>query len=190
MTDSNTSQTALLSTGLMTITESTKIGEILNSHLPTMAKDYFRYCNSRSQSNKSLQIKIDSNEQFRLHMKTFQDKTGGLSLNGFLTKPIQRVTRYPLLIEKILKHTSINHPDYQSIKQALDCARQINEKINKQISEQESSSRLDWLQQHLIFGSDENSSDGYLFDELLKFNSITKYNIQRQLLFHGLVMKV
>ncbi len=182
--------TPLPPTGLMTITESTEIGEILCSHLPTMANDYFQYCNSRSQANKSLQTKIDSNEHFRLYLKTFQDKTGGLSLNGFLTKPIQRVTRYPLLIEKILKHTLPNHSDYQSIKQALDIARQLTEKINQQISEQESNSRLDWLQQHFILGSDENSSDGYLFDELLRFNSINKYNIQRQLLLHGLVTKV
>ena len=155
-----------------------------------MADDYFQYCNYRSQANKSLEVKISSNEQFRSCVHTFQDKTGGLSLNGFLMKPIQRVTRYPLLIEKILKHTLINHADYQTLKQALDCARQLNERINRQISEQESSLRLDWIQQHLIFGSDENSSDGYLFDELLKFNSVNKYNIQRKLLLHGLVSKV
>ncbi|CAF0882259.1 unnamed protein product [Rotaria sordida] len=190
MNDNIIPPTPLLSTGLMTITESTKIGEILCSHLPNMANDYFQYCNSRSQANKSLQIKIDSNENFRSYLKIFQDNTGGLSLNGFLTKPIQRVTRYPLLIEKILKHTLINHPDYESLKQALDCARQLNERINKQISEQESSLRLDWLQQHLIFGSDENSSDGYLLDELVKFNSLNKYNIQRKLILHGLVTKV
>lgn len=174
----------------MTITDSTKIGQILCSHLPTMINDYFQYCNSRSQANKSLQLKIDSNESFRSYLKTFQDKTGGLSLNGFLTKPIQRVTRYPLLIEKILKHTSTNHSDYSSMKQAVDIARQLNERINQQISEQESSSRLDWLQQHLILGSDENGTDGYLFDELLKFNSMNRFNIQRQLILHGLITKV
>ncbi len=188
--ENNIPQTPILSRGSMTITESTKVGEILCSYLPTMANDYFRYCNNRSQANKSLQIKIDSNEQVRLYLKIFQDKTGGLSLHGFLTKPIQRVTRYPLLIEKILKLTPNTHSDYQSIKQSLDCARQINEKINKQISDQESSSRLDWLQQHLLIGSDENSSDGFLFDELLKFNSINRYNIQRHLILHGLIMKV
>ncbi len=185
-----TPHTPILSTGSMTITDSTKIGEILCSHLPTMINDYFQYCNYRSQANKSLQTKFDSSEQFRSYLRNFQDQTGGLSLNGFLTKPIQRVTRYPLLIEKIVKHTLTNHADYSSIKQALDIARQLNESINKQISEQESSSRLDWLQQHLMFGSDENSSDGYLLDELLKFNSVNRYNIQRQLLLHGLVIKV
>ncbi|CAF3803002.1 unnamed protein product, partial [Rotaria sp. Silwood1] len=190
MNDNIVPPSPLLSPGSMTITESTKIGEILCSHLPNMANDYFQYCNSRSQANKSLQLKIDSNEHIRSYIKIFQDKTGGLSLHGFLTKPIQRVTRYPLLIEKILKHTLINHSDYESLKQALDCARQLNERINKQISEQESSSRLEWLQQHLILGSDENSSDGYLLDELIKFNSLNKYNLQRKLLLHGLIMKV
>ena len=130
-----TPQTPVLTTGSMIITESTKIGEILCSHLPTMANDYFQYCNCRSQANKSLQNKIDSNDQFRSYLKNFQDQTAGLSLSGFLTKPIQRVTRYPLLIEKILKHTLPTHSDYSAIKQAVDIARQLNERINKQISE-------------------------------------------------------
>lgn len=174
----------------MTITDSTKIGEILCFHLPQMVNDYFQYCNTRSQANRCLQNKIDSNEKFRSYMKIFQEQTGGLSLNGFLTKPIQRVTRYPLLIEKILKHTPTNHFDYHSIKTSLDLARQLNEKINQQISEQESQSRLDWLQQHVLLGSDENGSDGYVFDELLKFNSLTRANLPRQLIFHGFVTKV
>ncbi|CAF3438151.1 unnamed protein product [Rotaria socialis] len=180
----------LLSAGSMTITESTRIGEILCLHLPNMANDYFQYCNNRAQANKSLQAKIDSNEQCRAYLKIFQEKTGGLSLNGFLTKPIQRVTRYPLLIEKVLKHTLANHPDYQSLKQALECARQLNERINKQISDQENSLRLDWLHQHLSFGSDENPSDRYILDELIKFNSFNRYNVQRKLILHGLLMKV
>lgn len=174
----------------MTITDATKVGDILCNHLPTMADDYFQYCNQHSQANKAFQMKMDSNEEFRSHLKIFQDKTGGLSLNGFLTKPIQRVTRYPLLIEKVLKHTPADHPDYQPLKEALDCARYLNERINKQISEQESSSRLDWIQQHLIFGTDDNSSDGYLLDELLKFNSLNRFNVQRKLLLHGLLTKV
>ena len=133
---------------------------------------------------------MDGNNRFREQLESFQRKTGGLSLHGYLTKPIQRVTRYPLLIEKILKNTPRDHPDYQSIEQAFECARRLNEKINREISVLENSLRLDWLQEHLNFGSDEACSDGYLHDELLKFNSKTKYNIQRQLLLHGPLLKV
>ena len=174
----------------MTIHDGTQVGQILCEHLPQMSEDYFHYCNARSQANRFLQTKIDSSENFRTCMKIFQERNGGLSLNGFLTKPIQRVTRYPLLIEKILKHTPADHSDYVPVKDALESARKINEQINQQISEQESQTRLDWLEQHLVFGSDDNNSDGYVFDELLKLNSKTKYNVHRQLILHGLVMKV
>ncbi|UJR27176.1 hypothetical protein I4U23_008472 [Adineta vaga] len=174
----------------MIINESTRIGEILCSYIPYMADVYFQYCNCRSQANKYLQSKITSNKQFRSYLKIFQTKTGGLSLNGFLTKPIQRVTRYPLLIEKILKHTSLDHPDYQFIQRAYECARQLNERINKQICEQENSVRLDWLQRHFSFSCDEDSSDGYIFDEFVKFNSRTKFHTQRQLLLHGFIAKM
>jgi hypothetical protein len=67
----------------MTITDSTKIGEILCSHLLTMVNDYFKYCNCRSQANKSLQNKFDSSEQFLSYLKIFQDQTGGLSPKWF-----------------------------------------------------------------------------------------------------------
>ncbi|CAF3472708.1 unnamed protein product, partial [Rotaria sp. Silwood2] len=102
----------------MTINESTRIGEILCSHLPYMADTYFQYCNCHSQADKYLQSKVDLNEQSRSHLNIFQNKTGGLSLH------------------------------------------------------------------------DENSTDGYIFDELLKLNSITKFDKQRQLLLHGFLMKV
>ncbi|CAF5166259.1 unnamed protein product, partial [Rotaria sp. Silwood1] len=89
----------------------------------------------------------------------------------------------------ILKHTILNHPGYRYIQQAYECARQLNERINKQICEQENNLRLDWLQQHVILNTDENSTDRYVFDELIKFNSITKFHKQRQLLLHGFLMK-
>lgn len=35
-----------------------------------------------------------------------------LDLESFLIKPLQRVTKYPLLLKEILKHTETTHPDY------------------------------------------------------------------------------
>ena len=68
---------------------------------------------------------VDFNEQFRSYVTVFQNKTSGLSVNGVLTKPIQHVTRYPLLIEKLLKYSSTQHPDYQS-----GCNKHLNVRIN------------------------------------------------------------
>lgn len=183
-------QSSQMLTSTMSIDESTRIGEILCSYLPYMADAYFQYCNCRPQANKQLQIKIDSNKKFRNYVTLFQNQAGGLSLNGFLTKPVQRVTRYPLLIGQILKNTPIDHPDYQFVQQAQQNAVQLAERINTQMSEQQNRFQLDWLQHHVIFGTDEHAADGYVLDELLKFNAPTKLHRQRQLIINGSIIKV
>ena len=177
-------------TSTMSISESTQIGEILCSYLPYMEDAYFQYCNCRPRANKQLQMKMDSNKKFRNYVELFQNQNGGLSLNGFLTKPVQRVTRYPLLIGQILKNTPIDHPDHPFVQQAQHRALQLADRINTQMSEQQNRLQLDWLQQHVIFGTDENAADGYVFDEILRFNAPTKLHRQRELLINGSIIKV
>src|SRR5690242_13778022 len=53
----------------------------------------------------------------------FQDviKTGqckGLTLQAYLIMPVQRIPRYKLLLEDLLKKTEETHPDYLNIKKA------------------------------------------------------------------------
>jgi hypothetical protein len=81
----------------MTKNESTRIGKILFPYLQYMADAYFQYRNSRSKANKYLRSESDSIKRIRVILKIFQDETDSLSLNGFLTKPIQRVRRYPFI---------------------------------------------------------------------------------------------
>ncbi len=38
-----------------------------------------------------------------------------LDLESYLIKPMQRVTKYPLLLKEILKHTEPAHPDYAAL---------------------------------------------------------------------------
>lgn len=43
----------------------------------------------------------------------------GLDLRGFLIMPVQRVPRYKVLIEELLKVTPDHFPDKEPLKQAL-----------------------------------------------------------------------
>jgi hypothetical protein len=58
---------------------------------------------------------------------------GGLDINDFLIMPVQRVPRYRLLLENLLKQTPEEHPDYSGLKDALtavsDKAAEINQKM-------------------------------------------------------------
>ena len=44
----------------------------------------------------------------------------GLDLTSFLIMPVQRVPRYRMLIEEIVKQTPPDHPDMQSLATALE----------------------------------------------------------------------
>jgi len=52
-----------------------------------------------------------------------------MQLSYYLLKPVKRVTEYPLLVEKLLKNTPLNHPDYYYTKEALDRAKALCEQV-------------------------------------------------------------
>ncbi len=54
-------------------------------------------------------------------------------LQNWLAEPFQRVTRYPVLVAEILKHTTTLHPDYQNLEAALEGFRQLVHLINEDI---------------------------------------------------------
>jgi hypothetical protein len=61
----------------------------------------------------------------------------GLSfLGSYLIAPIQRIPRYKLLIQELIKHTDKGHPDAQHLGAALkfisDTARHINDSVKLQ----------------------------------------------------------
>lgn len=67
----------------------------------------------------------------------YTPQTRGLSLNSFLIKPMQRITKYPLLIKELLKNTKEDHADYANLVEALSkleiVANAVNER--KRLSE-------------------------------------------------------
>ena len=52
-------------------------------------------------------------------------------LQSLLIKPVQRVLKYPLLLEKLLKATPPSHPDQRRLLQALEAAQQVAQDINE-----------------------------------------------------------
>lgn len=55
-----------------------------------------------------------------------------LSLDGFLLTPIQRICKYPLQLNELLKNTDEDHPDFEPVRNALEtmrnCANLANER--------------------------------------------------------------
>ena len=74
-------------------------------------------------------------------------RVGGLKLRDYLILPVQRIPRYKLLIRELLKHTPVDHSDFESLEKALDdiseSAKSNNEHMKRQEQARDSTRRVE-----------------------------------------------
>uniref|UniRef100_A0A0R3RQH3 DH domain-containing protein n=1 Tax=Elaeophora elaphi TaxID=1147741 RepID=A0A0R3RQH3_9BILA len=70
-------------------------------------------------------------------MRCRRDHRNKLDLDSLLISPIQRVPRYELIVKQIIKHTSVEHADYDSLLLAQKYIHELATKINRQKEESE-----------------------------------------------------
>ncbi|KAG8968021.1 hypothetical protein FRC03_008886 [Tulasnella sp. 419] len=129
------------------------IGDILQAHMPNMAV-YMPYCVNQSPATKILQSIRQENQEVASHLNRLRDENPNvrnLDLSSYLLAPMQRITRYPLLLKQILVHTSVDE-EYQRIKRTIQTAESILDSINESIREREGMERLSEISKDLFIG--------------------------------------
>ena len=77
------------------------IGDILVSQIPHLTP-HIRWCSCQLNACTLLQQKASDPRYKEFEQQVCADpRTGGLPLSSFLLKPMQRVTKYPLLIRRV-----------------------------------------------------------------------------------------
>ncbi|XP_077365961.1 intersectin-2a isoform X2 [Festucalex cinctus] len=157
------------------------IGELLASELTHM-QPYVRFCSCQLNAAALLQSKTHDQPEFKDFLKKIATnyRCKGMPLSSFLLKPMQRITRYPLLIKNILEHTPDHHADQSPLRGALERAEELCSQVNEGVREKENSDRLEWIQSHV-------QCDGAI--EHLVFNSLTNCLGPRKLLHSGRLHK-
>ncbi|XP_053561144.1 intersectin-1 [Bombina bombina] len=157
------------------------IGDILTAQLPHM-QPYIRFCSCQLNGAALIQQKTDEVPEFKDFVKrlAMDPRCKGMPLSSFLLKPMQRVTRYPLIIKNIIENTPENHPDHSHLKQALEKAEELCSQVNEGVREKENSDRLEWIQAHV-------QCEG--LSEQLVFNSVTNCLGPRKFLHSGKLYK-
>ncbi|XP_032885467.1 rho guanine nucleotide exchange factor 37 isoform X2 [Amblyraja radiata] len=64
-------------------------------------------------------------------VKTVKSHTGAMTLTFYLVMPVQRVLKYPLLLETILKNTPQSDEGYEALEKATKAMQEVNININE-----------------------------------------------------------
>uniref|UniRef100_A0A672HXQ7 Intersectin 1 (SH3 domain protein) n=1 Tax=Salarias fasciatus TaxID=181472 RepID=A0A672HXQ7_SALFA len=141
-----------------------------------------RFCSCQLNGATLIQQKTDDNPDIKDFLKrlAMDSRCKGMPLSSFLLKPMQRVTRYPLIIKNILENTPESHPDHSHLKAALEKAEELCSQVNEGVREKENSDRLEWIQAHV-------QCEG--LSEQLVFNSVTNCLGPRKFLYSGKLFK-
>ncbi|KAG0334714.1 hypothetical protein BG004_000295, partial [Podila humilis] len=170
----------------------TFVGDAFIQMISQIRRVYSEYCKRQEASAQHLQ-ELDQRSDLKLFFDACTEKckgkTTGWDLASLLIKPVQRVLKYPLLINQIHSLTSPDHADYDNLAEAqkdmLDVAEEINEiKKRKDIvekivgSKKKSDSDFARTTQQLrqAVGGSEVTVD-ILFEALLE-----KFNLQQRLI--------
>ncbi|KAI5621146.1 hypothetical protein C0J50_19081 [Silurus asotus] len=108
------------------------IGEIFLEFV-NMLPAFQTYCLQQSTSVNMLNTLEKEKELLRIFLDVSQNDNSALrrmNLRSFLMAPLQRVTKYPLLLSRIIKATNEYHPDYERLKEAKSRVESHLEHIN------------------------------------------------------------
>lgn len=112
----------------------TFIGEAFMANMSQMEKVYSDYLKNHDAANKKLEA-LQRNPKVAIWLTECRewasDLTSAWNLDSLLVKPVQRILKYPLLLNELLNTTPEDHPDRAAIVSALEGVRSISVRINE-----------------------------------------------------------
>ncbi|VDM45743.1 unnamed protein product [Toxocara canis] len=117
----------------------TRIGDVLLSHFKkqSMIETYIAFVDNFKFAKQSI-IEARAKPAFeKYYMRCCRDHRNKLDLDSLLISPVQRVPRYELILKQIVKHTSVEHSDYENLLLAQKHIHELATTINRQKEESE-----------------------------------------------------
>ncbi|XP_022338747.2 FERM, ARHGEF and pleckstrin domain-containing protein 2-like isoform X2 [Crassostrea virginica] len=128
-----------------------KIGDIMTATFPKLLPLYRNYLERQEEILFDLELALKSHKAFEVMYREFEkQKVCYLPLNCFLLKPAQRVLHYKLIMERLTKHYTLDHPDFADCKSAHSQITALVTEFNDSIRSQENLHKLIELQRDLV----------------------------------------
>ncbi|KAK7945209.1 hypothetical protein WMY93_000937 [Mugilogobius chulae] len=127
----------------------TQLGDILITQFSGsvgegMKECYSVFCSRQNEATKFYKEQLQNSKKFQNHIR----KIGQLPLVRRMGIPecfllvTQRITKYPVLIERLIKNTEADTDEYKSLVQGLSLVKDTIEQVNSQVKEYEQMKRL------------------------------------------------
>lgn len=125
----------------------TYIGDLLENHMKQMSV-YIPYCVNQETATHILTAERNRNvrlDDLLKRLRSEHPSARGLDLSHFLLIPMQRLTRYPLLIGQILRYSNeedVDRQELKSLQNAMTKAQSLLDITNESIRQRQSDERL------------------------------------------------
>jgi len=109
-----------------------KVGAIILAAVPRMERVYTTYYLNYGDASDFIKKNTSNPELLGWVMACFQhcpNLTSAWDLDSLLIKPVQRMLRYPLLLDDLISKTPPDHPDLPSMRAATESIKQIASRI-------------------------------------------------------------
>ncbi|RHZ79866.1 hypothetical protein Glove_140g139 [Diversispora epigaea] len=151
------------------------ISDIFLQNAPFL-KMYTYYLKNFPHAIETMEKLKKNSKEFKkfLQSNATKPELGGLSFNSYLSLPIQRIPRYKLLLEAVLKHTNKSHPDYENLEKCVKQITIIADEVNEKIKDAENQNKVLEIQSKIEDCPDiVNPTRRYIYEgDLFKVKSV------------------
>lgn len=109
------------------------LGSVICAHTTAILKSYSRYAAENYQALATLKRLKVENQHFTVHCSKFEKRkeANHNDMEAYLVKPIQRICKYPLLLDQLLGQVPASFPDRINLQRACQKMRDITNDINE-----------------------------------------------------------
>ncbi|XP_075700188.1 rho guanine nucleotide exchange factor 11 isoform X2 [Rhinoderma darwinii] len=143
-----------------------EIGDLMLSRFDGAAgedvcQETAKFCSCQTIGLDLIKIKKRKEARFNLFMQEAESspQCRRLQLKDLIVSEMQRLTKYPLLLENIIKHTDAATPEYEKLCRCRDRCRDILKFVNESVKQRENEYRLAEYQKRLDTTSLERSNN-------------------------------
>ncbi|OXB55873.1 hypothetical protein ASZ78_012122 [Callipepla squamata] len=143
-----------------------EIGDLMLSRFDGLAKEEIQqvtadFCSYQSIALELIKTKQRKETRFQIFMQEAESnpQCRRLQLKDLIISEMQRLTKYPLLLENILKHTEVGTSEHDKLCRARDQCRDILKYVNEAVKQAENRHRLEGYQKRLDATSLERTSN-------------------------------